>query len=76
MGKTVTGDQAHAEAMAEYRRQRGEGTLKACCRECVWFAGLGADGDCRRNAPVANEHGEAVFPNVKSHYWCGEFALR
>ena len=22
------------------------------------------------------EHGEAVFPNVKSHYWCGQFESR
>ena len=76
MSETITGEQANAEVMAEYHRQREAGELKATCRECVWFAGLGADGDCRRNEPVANEHGEAVFPNVKSHYWCGQFESR
>ena len=77
MTKTVSGDEAHAEAMAEYQRQREEGTLKATCSECMWFAGLGAEGDCRRNAPVVvSEDMMGDFPSVRSGWWCGQFELR
>ena len=77
--KTVTGEQAHDEAMAEYRRQREAGELKPCCFECRWYERRG-DGECRRNAPVASmvemEEGAPVWPRVSGSHWCGQFEWR
>ena len=76
MSETITGEQANAEEMAEFHRQREAGELKATCSECVWFAAKGAEGDCRLNGPVADNDLKNVFPTVSSNCWCGQFESR
>ena len=77
MSETITGEQANAEAVAEYLRQREAGELKATCSECIWFAAKGAaKGDCRLNGPVADNDLKNVFPTVSWDCWCGQFESR
>jgi hypothetical protein len=56
--------------------------VKPTCQTCVYFklvSGASAGrGVCKRRAPVrsteAYEVGRAVFPEIASDGWCGEYA--
>ena len=44
------------------------------CSECAYFNSWGAGGLCRRHAPVRVDGGDAKWPGVRAHDWCGDFA--
>ena len=75
-GKTMTGSEAHEQAMDELKRMREAGTLKPCCGECVWYRGVTERGECRVNPPGLSADGERPFPQVKSTDWCRKYEQR
>ena len=52
--------------------------MKKCCKICYYclpITGM-ADGLCRRYPPVIDFTSDicsAVFPQIRNHFWCGEF---
>jgi hypothetical protein len=47
------------------------GMLPWRCEWCEWFNWFG--DECRRYAPRPNAEGEAMWPSVARHDYCGEF---